>query len=229
MEVDVANGRGFGAVDDRPQQPWLLGRVGGDLRQPPSHEIRRTGEEAVGVGESEVGQRLPLGVRLQPGTIEEHQVETAGADRRRQVELGVELLGARADVVADRTHLVEREPLRIAQVPVDIALAGDVRARVAAAHRDHDVGPLRIGPIEQVRDAAGEIDADLTHHLHDLGMHALAGIAPRRARLVAAAGHELEQRRRHLRAARVVDADEEDATHAGSCSVGAASLPRTSW
>ena len=120
-------------------------------------------------------------------------------------------------------------PFGSRQVPVDVALAGDVRARVAAAHRDHDVGPLCVGPIEQVRDAVGEIDAELTHHLDDLGVHALAGIAPGRARLVAAAGDELEQRRRHLRAAGVVDADEEDAAHAGSCSVVAASLPRTSW
>ena len=140
-----------------------------------------------------------------------------------------EPLDPAADVVADRPHLVEREPLRVGQVPVDVALAGDVRARVAAAHRDHDVGPLGVGPIEQVRDPVREIDAELPHHLHHLGVHVLAGIAAGRARLVPAAGDELEQRRRHLRSAGVVNADEEDAAHAGSCSVAVASLPRTSW
>ena len=134
-----------------------------------------------------------------------------------------------ADVVADRAHLVERKPLRVGQVPVDVALAGDVGARVAAAHRDHDVGPLGVGPIEQVRDPVREIDAELPHHLDHLGVHVLAGIAAGRARLVAASCDELEQRRRHLRSARVVNADEEDAAHAGSCSVAVASLPRTSW
>ena len=47
-------------------------------------------------------------------------------------------------VMEDRgcADLVDRPALRVGQVPVEVALAGDVGALVAAAHRHDDVGPL---------------------------------------------------------------------------------------
>src|SRR5687768_9183580 len=83
--------------------------------------------------------------------------------RRGRVELGHELLHAAGGVVADRAHLVARQALRVAQVPVEVALAGDVRAGVATAHRDDDVGARGEVVVEALRPAAGEVAAELAH------------------------------------------------------------------
>ena len=44
------------------------------------------------------------------------------------------------DFIADPPHRLEVLARRVLQLPVLVALAGVDRARVAAAHRDHDVG-----------------------------------------------------------------------------------------
>ena len=95
---------------------------------------------------------------------------------------------APANVVADRAHLVERQALRVGQLPVDVALARDVGARVAAAHRDHDVGPLGVGARRAGAGCVGQVDAELPHRLDHLGVDVLAGIAAGGARLVPATG-----------------------------------------
>ena len=78
-------------------------------------------------------------------------------------------------------------------------------------HEDHlgNVGLLGELVGQQLRNAIGEVDAELCHHLDDLGVHALGRCRPGREGEVAAAGRALEQRRAHLRAPGVVQADEQ--------------------
>src|SRR6187551_3535124 len=79
-----------------------------------------------------------------------------------RVAVRVELLHERAhatgDLVARGAHRRERLALRVRQVPVEVALAGDVGAAVAAAHRDDHVGLRGELGREQLRPAAGEVD-----------------------------------------------------------------------
>ena len=96
------------------------------------------------------------------------------------------------------SHLVERLAGGVGEVPVDVALAGDEGALVAAAHRDHDVGLCGELAGEQLRGAVGEVDAELAHHLDDFGVNVVGGGGAGRERLVAAAGGALEQRLAHL-------------------------------
>src|SRR5204863_3424641 len=85
---------------------------------------------------------------------------------------------ALAYLVAGPADGLDRLVLGIRQVPVDVPLAGDVGARVAAAHGHDDVG----APGELVREAlwlaAGQVDAELAHDLDDLRMHPFARRRP---------------------------------------------------
>jgi hypothetical protein len=56
------------------------------------------------------------------------------------VELGDERADACRDVVADGADFVDRAPGGVWEVPVEVSLAGDHGALVAAAHRDDEVG-----------------------------------------------------------------------------------------
>src|SRR2546422_1020010 len=82
---------------------------------------------------------------------------------------------AAGDLVAGGPHLFERAALRVGQVPVEVALARDVGALVAAAHRDHDIRRLRKVSGEHSRGVVGEIEAELPHRLHHLWMHTVRG------------------------------------------------------
>jgi hypothetical protein len=66
-----------------------------------------------------------------------------------------------------------------------------------------------------VRAAAGEVDAQLAHHLDDGRMHRSRGVglAAGGVRFVPFAGDALEERLTHLGSARVGLADEEDVRH----------------
>ena len=103
-------------------------------------------------------------------------------------------------------------PGRILEPPVDVALARQDRADVAAAHRHDHVRPgrVRLG-LELPRRPAGEVVADLAHRLDHLRVQVGLGAAAGGAHLVAAAA--LEERVRHLGAAGVADAEEEDVGH----------------
>jgi predicted MFS family arabinose efflux permease len=61
---------------------------------------------------------------------------------RGRVELLDELVHATGDVVAGGADLIDRPALGIGQLPIDVTLAGDERAGVAAPHRHHHVSPL---------------------------------------------------------------------------------------
>ena len=84
-----------------------------------------------------------------------------------------------------------------------------MRTDVPAAHGHDDIRPGGVGVrLELPRPPAREVDPELVHRLHDLRMELAASLAPRRTNLVPAVS--LEARVRHLGAALVADAEEED-------------------
>src|SRR5205085_863965 len=100
-------------------------------------------------------------------------------------------------------------PGRVVELPVEVLLAGDDRTGVAAPHRDHDVGlPDRVVG-QELRPLGGEIDVELGHRRDDGRVERAGGRAPGGPDVDATRGVAVEQRRGHLRATGVVDADEE--------------------
>jgi hypothetical protein len=83
----------------------------------------------------------------------------AGGSTRRKLDSKIHY--APLDVVADAAHLGKRLPRRILELPVDVALAGDVRALVPAAHGHDDVGPLHVVAVEPVGRAVRDVDVQL--------------------------------------------------------------------
>ena len=82
-----------------------------------------------------------------------------------ELEAADEDLDAAADLVADRADGVDAEAGGVVELPVLVALAGEQRAGVTAAHRDDDVGGADdlVGP--RLRVLGGDVDADLGHRV----------------------------------------------------------------
>src|SRR5581483_2830800 len=130
------------------------------------------------------------------------------------VELANEGRDAGLDLVADRSHPVEREILRVWKVPAKAAQARGRRAGLLAAGRDREVGPGEELGVELARHVIGGVEPDLGERLDDGGVGGLAGCASSRAGRVAAGGEPVEDSLGHHGAAGVGDADEEDVAHA---------------
>src|ERR1039458_787378 len=77
------------------------------------------------------------------------------------------------DVVADGADLLYRAARGIGELPVDVALAGIDRARVATAHGDDDVGAAAHLVGQLAWRLASDVDARLRHHLDDGGVQHL--------------------------------------------------------
>jgi MFS family permease len=130
------------------------------------------------------------------GGADEHGEATATALRPRGQSLGdgcvVELVDKLSDqagdLIAGRADLVKRAALGIGQVPVDVALAGDERARVAAAHRHDNIGLDGELGREPLRASVRQVDPELAHDLHDGWMHppVRVGFATGRQRVMSA-------------------------------------------
>ena len=97
---------------------------------------------------------------------------------------------------------LDREPGRIADLPVEVALAREDRARVAAAHRHDDVGRPNhlVGP--RLGELARDVDPDLGHRVDGRGVHRAGRIGAAGVDLDLAAREVLHPARGHLRAAR---------------------------
>ena len=106
-----------------------------------------------------------------------------GAERRGvgAVKVSDELRDLDPDLITDASDILDRQTLGIGEIPLDVALAWDVRAGVAAAHRDHHVSPGGQLGREPLRAAVRQVDAELAHDLDHRRMHATArvGLAAR--------------------------------------------------
>ena len=122
--VDGGAGLGAGRVH--------LHGVAGDLAHQPGGHLRL----AAVLDADEQHRRLLIGHRTRA---------SGGGGDAEFVEQAADPL---FDVVADRADRVDGLAGRVGQVPVLVALAGEERAGVAAAHRDDDVGGLDdlVGP-----------------------------------------------------------------------------------
>ena len=114
------------------------------------------------------------------------------------------------DLVADLANLIDRAAGRVSELPIDIARAGDERARIPAAHRHHHISPLRHLWRQQLRPTIGEVDVQLTHDLDNFGMYPLSWGRTGRPSLMTAVGGPFKQRLAHLRAPGVVQTDKEN-------------------
>jgi hypothetical protein len=137
------------------------------------------------------------------------------------IELVRKLGDSATDLVSYGSHDLDRLTGWILELPVDVVLARNVGAFVAAAHGHDDVGPLHVLPVEGVRLLPGEVDVELAHRFDDCPVDARGGPATCRASAVSVGRDALEERLRHLASARVLDADEEDAAHPGGRVAGA--------
>jgi len=120
------------------------------------------------------------------------------------------------DFITDDTDLFDGLALGIAEWPVVSAEAGDVGAFVAAAHGDEKLRIARefLGKFSRLR--AAEIDADFPHGSEYFGMNARAGLGSGGDGLgFRAIGKLIEERGRHLRAARVVNTSKYHFEHRG--------------
>jgi hypothetical protein len=113
------------------------------------------------------------------------------------------------------TNALGRLAVWVVELPVDVALARDVGAGIATAHRHDHVGPLRVSAAEPAGDAVRDIDVELAHHPYDLAVHPRGRVRARGARGVRAGRGAVEEGARDLRATGVLDADEQD-VHAGT-------------
>ena len=113
------------------------------------------------------------------------------------------------DLVADGTDRLHALACRVVQLPVQVPLAGEDRAGVAAAHGDADVRLLDRVHGEDLRRFGRDVDAHLGHDRDGGGIDPVAGVGAGGTDLDAVSGQVAQPRRGHLRAAGIVDTDEE--------------------
>ena len=93
------------------------------------------------------------------------------------VQAGLVLVDVVSVVMA--ADFVERPAGGVLELPVDVALAGDVGALVAATHGDDEGGRLHVVLVELERHVAADIDANLAHRLDDRRVDVLRRAAAR--------------------------------------------------
>src|SRR2546422_8689078 len=138
-------------------------------------------------------------------------------------------LDPRANLIADLPHALDGLVLGVGERPVLVGYPGHDRARRAAAHGDEHVGARDQVGRQATRPGVAELDVQLAHDLRDRGMDPLRGLGAGRERARRRRGGEsVEERRRHLRAAGVLDAREQHglARHASQSSRGSLSRCR---
>src|SRR3954452_12654375 len=96
------------------------------------------------------------------------------------------------------------------ELPVDVLLARNDRAGVTTAHRHDEVRPFDVVARQRLRNSAGCVD---TYFLQRIGDHRVDFLGRLRACRACFPAALLVERLRDLRAARVLDADEENAGH----------------
>src|SRR6185295_4414588 len=140
---------------------------------------------------------------------------------------GGELRHAIADVVPDLAHPLEGLPLGILEGPILAPDLGDHRADGPTAHGDQVV---HVGGHRR-RDDLGlhvrQVDAQFLHHLDHLGVDPRPGLRPRgNPPGLRRVGDRIEEGRRHLGSAGIMDAGEEEGLHGSSWGDGGWSQPK---
>src|SRR6266446_2854542 len=131
----------------------------------------------------------------------------AGLDPQQLVEKGCD---APADLVADLADLLDALARGIRKLPVQVSLAGIDRARVAAAHGDDDLRLAHELIGQRLGKLLAQVEADLAHRLDDRGIDLAGRLRTGGSHVNLALSSAVQQRRRHLRAAGVVHAHEQD-------------------
>ncbi|MBN9685559.1 TRC40/GET3/ArsA family transport-energizing ATPase [Corallococcus sp. NCSPR001] len=121
---------------------------------------------------------------------------------------------AGSHVIANLAHALHRLALGVFQRPVLPLQPRHVRAGVAAPHGDEPLSALRQFVREALGPGARQVDAHLGHGGLHLGMNALTGLGPGGNGTRPGRIHQgVEEGRRHLRAAGIVDTGEDDRVH----------------
>jgi hypothetical protein len=102
------------------------------------------------------------------------------------------------NLIPGDADLLDRAIVRVGEIPVQVALAGNVRALVAAAHSDHDVRLFGELGREWLGQAVDEVDPDLAHDLYDDRVYALTWCGPGGQGGMRTARGVLEQSLTHL-------------------------------
>ena len=126
-------------------------------------------------------------------------------------EFGDEFLDAATDFVADGAYNIEALPGWIVDLPVEVALAREDGADVAAAHGDDDIAGLDGVSGEGLGFLVGEVDAFFAHGFDDDRVDGVGRGRSGGADFDGVVGEVGEVAGGHLGAAGVVDADEQDA------------------
>jgi hypothetical protein len=115
-------------------------------------------------------------------------------------------------LISSRTGAHEAQILArgVVQLPVQVGLAGEDRAGVAAAHGHDVIRGLDCLRRQDLRRAGGQVDADLPHRRHGTGIDLLGRQDAGGTDVDASLGEVGQPDGGHLGAAGVVDADEQD-------------------
>jgi hypothetical protein len=114
------------------------------------------------------------------------------------------------DVVPDQADGVEALSGRVVEFPVLLALSGEDRAGVTAAHGDDDVGLFDGIDGEELGGLGVDVDALLSHRVYRRGVYLVGGFGAGGTDLDSTFGQVGQVAGSHLRAAGVVDAHEQD-------------------
>ena len=188
-----------------------------------SIRYRREHSSARETGNAEAGKQAGQPGRIMATACTARDGLGAGC----RAQLGEEAANTALNVIADGADLVQGESGGVGEVPVEVALAWEYGAGVAAAHGDDEVGGLDLVAGERLRKLPGQVEADFGHGPDDGRVDLARGRRSCRCHPDAPGGLVIEQRGGHLGSAGVVDADEQDVRdigHDNGLSVGARCL-----
>ena len=126
-------------------------------------------------------------------------------------EFDDEFLDAATDFIADGAYSIEALPGWVVELPVEVALAGEEGADVAAAHGDDDIAGFDSVGGENLGFLVGEVNAFFAHGFDDDRVDGVGRGRSGGADFDGVVGEVAEVAGGHLGAAGVVDADEQDA------------------
>jgi len=89
-----------------------------------------------------------------------------------------ELLDALSNLIADRTHPLRGQPLRVGKPPIFPLQVGHEWARLTAPHRHQERRLTGKLGCKATGLHGTQVDADLAHGVYDFDMNTLCGLRP---------------------------------------------------